>query len=459
MLITPEGRQLISQLSSLDRELTQQRRLRLALRATWIALLAVALCLGVRYWLHIGLSSLEIAIIGGLVWLLGLVYAFVPARHASGTARALDRAFGLDANLATALELSARGEREGFAFTLTDEARRKLALIIPDVRKSTAEPLRLELQTLALALMLCAGMLLITTISHSLPAGTGSAELPQLPELPAAVEPPEQQSAQQQQTEQTNGGGQAERQTSGGQTPQLDPAASETAAAIADALRDNGATRAAADALDRGDTQAAASAIRQLADRADQLSPAARNEIADSLQTAADKLSASQPEQAQQLQQQARAIREGGSTTVRGLEDLAQSIDNLNGQGRPPVADNQSGDQSGQPQPGSGSSSNATSDQPEQAGSGSGNQNAGATRSVPPASQPGQDVPLPPAPDPEGQTTPGGNGSAAVTLPGSTSGSGGSGAGTPGGNVADNISDPATIPPELRDAIQNYFEH
>ena len=67
-------------------------------------------------------------------------------------------------------------------------------------------------------------------------------------------------------------------------------------------------------------------------------------------------------------------------------------------------------------------------------------------------------MPLPPAADLTGPTTPGqGNGETTITLPGDGTGGGG-GAGGQGGSVPGDITDPSTIPPELRDAIQDYFK-
>lgn len=459
---SPEGRQLIAHLQQLDAELTRQRRLRLSVRAAWIA--GLVLCLGLigRIWLGAPITIPLLLLITALSLGLGLAYAWMPGRGANELASAFDRAYQLQAQLATAAEVSAAGEIEGFGALLTDRARRRLAFIDRDVKARVREPLRLELQTLGMVLALGAGIALLGGLRTTLPSAPAS-DLPAL-RPPGAAEPPAGAQPDPAGQVPAPGGERPAGNQPGGQ-PELSEEGQQAADALADALGDNGATRAAADALQRGDTQAAADEIRRLADQADQLSPEARQDIADSLDRAADDLQADQPELADRLRRDADQLRRDDPTSAAAaLDDLAEAIENL-GQGEQPGQQPSAGGEqpgqadSGAAEPAQGQNGQGQDGQGEQSGTGggAGQGSGGQSRTSPPPAASGQDVPLPPAADLSGPTTPGqGGGETTITLPGD--GTGGGGAGGRGGSVPGDITDPATIPPELRDAIQDYFE-
>lgn len=456
--MSPEGRQLIAHLRQLDAELTHQRRTRMSLRALWSAGLVGCIGLAARNWAGLHLGTPMILLIATVALALGLVYAFAPAPGAAVLAQAFDREYDLDAQMATALELNCSGQTDGLAPLITDHARRRLAFISRDVATRTSEPLRLELQTLALVCVLLAGMVLLGELSATLPTAPAS-DLPGL-RKPAAVQPPELAGAEPEpvQEQPAPGGERPAGNQPGAGEQQLSADAQQAADALAAALRDNGATRTAAEALGRGDTQQAAEEIRKLADQADQLSTDTRSDIASALEQAANELQADQPELAQRLRQDSAKI--SGSDPASGLDDLARAIDDLatsqpaSSAAQPPDPGS-AGGQGEQGQTGE----NSRSDQAQPgSGGGAGNGAGGQGRTSPPADARGQEVPLPPVPNPTGPTTPGqGNGETTITLPGG-SGSGGNNPGGQGGSVPVDISDPATIPAELRDAIQTYFE-
>ena len=445
---TPEGLDLIESLAELAQLLTQRRRVRLAIRACWITGVVLAVGLAFNTWTDLVISPLQLALIASLTLLMGLVYAFKPAYTPETVSQTLDHTFRLDERLSTALELNREAQRTGWSQPLTVQAHGMLNQVGPHVVARTREPLRLETQTLLVVCGLCVGLFILSGLGR-LPAQLQTAQLPELPQPQTQLEPPQQAPAEEPQLNPSGG----ERPARGSGTNGLgqDPEAQAAADAIADALRDQGATRAAADALDQGDTAGAAQAIRDLADGADQLSPQSRQDIADALDAAADQLQPSQPDRASDLRSQAQQIREGGQSSVQGFDELARSLEDL-GSGAPQSPLSGAADPANEGQGGSGDQS----EQSPGAGSGSGSQPAQSSRSSPPAAVPGAEVPLPPAADPTGPTTSGGSdSSASITLPGGQ-GSGGGG-GRSGGTVPDDLSDSAVIPPELRDAIQDYF--
>ena len=242
---------------------------------------------------------------------------------------------------------------------------------------------------------------------------------------------------------------------------ELSPEDAAAAEAIADALRDGGATRSAADALDRGDPSGAASELRELADQVDQLSPEARGDLAEALRDAADELRPTQPERAERLEQDANQLEGSPSDAAEGLDDLAGMLDEL-GSGANDVAEGEGapGDTQGDSpgDNGDGSSDGGAGQAGGGAGQGLGGEQRGGETNPPPAQ--GEVVPLPPAATTDGPTTSatgprGENIELGVSGTGATSGEN---IGSPGADTPlESDPDPLRIPPEYRDVVENYF--
>jgi hypothetical protein len=133
--------------------------------------------------------------------------------------------------------------------------------------------------------------------------------------------------------------------------------------ALADALRDQGATRPAAEALDRGDLAGAAQQLRELADQAGQLSQSSRDDLANALEDAAEQIEGSDPQLADQLEQSADGLRQGEQEAAEALDELARAIEQLQ-QSQP----GQQAGQEGQPAPGEQAGQDGQAGQGEQAG-------------------------------------------------------------------------------------------
>jgi len=109
------------------------------------------------------------------------------------------------------------------------------------------------------------------------------------------------------------------------------PAASSdpgTLSALADALRDQGITRQAAEALDQGNPASAADALRELADQMGEISPEAREALAAALREAARAIQRAQPDLADQMRATADALQFGDAVAgAAGLEALADALE------------------------------------------------------------------------------------------------------------------------------------
>lgn len=106
---------------------------------------------------------------------------------------------------------------------------------------------------------------------------------------------------------------------------------------LADALRDQAITRSISENIDRGDLHAAATDVRRLADRLDNLSEDARREFGDNMQEAADKIGDATPELTRPLEKGNQTLDAGDLRgAAEALEELAEVLDNLDDQDPPP---------------------------------------------------------------------------------------------------------------------------
>lgn len=98
--------------------------------------------------------------------------------------------------------------------------------------------------------------------------------------------------------------------------------------ALAEALRDQAVTRAAAEALDRGDVGEAAQELRRLADQLGELSEDAQQGLGESLQEAADNIGEEVPGLTQPLQSGSTALATDNLPGAgQALEDLAETLE------------------------------------------------------------------------------------------------------------------------------------
>lgn len=103
---------------------------------------------------------------------------------------------------------------------------------------------------------------------------------------------------------------------------------------LADALRDQAATRAIAEALDQGNLGGAAEQMRRLADQLGELSSQAQQELGESMQEAADNIGEEAPPFTQPLQSGSQTLQSGNLPgATQALEDLAELLDEIDASG------------------------------------------------------------------------------------------------------------------------------
>ena len=442
-------------LHALGSELNRRRRLRLSVRGIWLGLLVVVGGLVLRL-AGYALAWPFFVFPATFVSAATIIYAWSSRPALTDLVRGYDQHFGLHELLSTGLEVARQIEHDPHSQGhvtqgLIEQTVQATGTLRHRVARRPVLPWS-DLQ-MVLALAVIALGLLIPGRWSGLPDAKVVA-LPAIP-TPAALDPSRA-------AEPTEIPVVA---TEPPQTEELSPEDAAAAEAIADVLRDGGATRSAADALDRGDPSGAASDLRELADQVDQLSPEARRELAEDLRDAADDLRPAQPERANRLEREADQIE--AESAAEGLDDLAGMLDEL-GAGEAGDADAAEGESS--PGDVGDNGGTAAGESPDdgttgdagQAGGGAGQGLGGERRggATDPPSPGGDDAPLPPADTTAGQTAPA-TGPRGPSVQLGAGGQGTASGGTTGSVGADtpleSEPDPLSIPPEYRDVVENYF--
>lgn len=343
---------LYQQLEQLATDRWARQGIRTLLRAAWLS--ACVWCIGLGGHLVWGwplrydlLGALALAIIG-----IGVVSLLRPKMSVREVARRLDRRFQLNEQLATAIEvIQTQPPPTMLSGRLMVEAGQTTVSLQRRISRRQKPPWSEVIALLALGFVVL-GLLFLAGIGRINQELIG-AGLPPLPPLaqPQSPDQPAEEPFTPPQGQQP--GGQqpgAPDSAQQGQPGATDP---QSMSAIADALRDQSATRPAADALDQGDTAGAAQQLRELADQAGQLSQQARSDLANELEGAADQLQQSNPELADQLRESASGLEQGGQEASEALDDLASAVEGLGQQGQ--QGQSGQGDQQGQQgQPGQG---------------------------------------------------------------------------------------------------------
>ena len=436
-------------LRAIKRGLGRRRRMRLAVRALWMGLVVAAVGLSLRL---VGIALIWPLIVGpaALTTLVALIYTWTANPSLAVLVRAYDRYFTLDELLATGLEVAQDIEkRKRPGGPVTDALLRQTHEATSALRQRVARHRLIpwgELHMLVAVLLIGLGLLLPgrwSGLPNVTPLAVPAVPVP-WPEAASEAPQPTDEPVRNEEAEQPKG------------LPPEDQAAAD---AIADALRDGGPTRPAADALDQGDLEGAASELRDLGDQVDQLSPEAREDMAEALRDAADELRPTQPERARRLDQQADQLEAGPDDAATALDDLADMVDQLGGSGTQ-AAD--AGEQDGADGAGQGDEAGDENGGPPGAGGGAGEGLGGEQRggSTTPPEPGGEVVPLPPGPDTDAPTTPA-TGPQGPTVQLDAGGNGSSGAALGLGAGSDipleSEPDPLRIPPEYRDVVENYF--
>lgn len=320
------GEQVARVTAQIARRVWLQRALTIVARSCWLGLLAGCLWLLVELAGGPELTVKPLILLAVALALPGLIFAALsrPTRHQ--VARMLDRSFHLHERLSTAVEnlgkaVPRNGERASVVYLQMADA----ANVVTELRRHAAFRVRPPVRELVLAVatgLLLASLYFMRGVGGEIP-DAGSVAVPRF--VPA-MERFEQQA-------QAEAAAEVDPQnvptvSDVEQTAHRSNEARQDLDRLGEALDDHSVTRAAAEAIERGDYEAAANELRDLSARADELSPSAREGLAQDLEEAASQMSPGSQELADAANQAADGLRQGGATAQEGVRELGNEVEN-----------------------------------------------------------------------------------------------------------------------------------
>ena len=306
-------------------------------RRLWLSHAAAAVCRGI--WLGLAFAALlmlfDVAggpvfdprpafVVGGVVLVAGVILATLSKPSRSATARMLDRTFGLQERLGTALDdlglgVPGPGDRAPVVYLQMADAANAIAALRNDRRLRPAIPVRevvltvicaLVLTTLAFLRGLGGGVPELATAR--VPPFTPAIERPAEPEpSAAAMEAAEVAPTIQEVLERSDRSAQARRDLQ----------------ALAAALADHAVTRPASEEIARGDYEAAGEQLREAADQTSRLSPGTRDGLAGDLDGAAQTMRPETNGLEEATRDAASGLRQGNEPARSEMSDLADAVE------------------------------------------------------------------------------------------------------------------------------------
>lgn len=324
------GAQVADTIDRLARRVWFQRAAHVLVRSFWLGL-------------AVGCAWLALELAGGpeldvvlLVWVaavlfgLGVLFAALLRPSRRQVARMLDRSFGLHERLTTAVDNLGRavpkdGERASVVYLQVADAANAVATVRRHPAFALRPPVRELVLTVACGLLLASlffwrgvGGDIPPVAAGTVPVFTPAVDRPPPPE-PAAVAADPGELAEAPTSEEVR------------QMAERSNQAQQDLQALGRALADHAVTRDAAEAIGRGDYDAAATHLRDVATTTDQLSEAARQEMASDLDQAATEMSPESGQLSGASQEAAAGLREGQQAAQEGVRRLGDAVEQTGG--------------------------------------------------------------------------------------------------------------------------------
>lgn len=320
------GEQVLRLLNRLTRRLWLLRALTILVRSVWLVTLVGSIWLLLERQGGPVFHGERLPPVAVVLVIIGVLFAALVRPTRRQVARMLDRSFGLHERMTTAVDNLGRavpkeGERASVVYLQIADA----ANVVADLRGHPAFRLRLPVREIALGIafaLLMAALFFLRGVGGGIPPVSAGA-VPAF--VPAADRIAEEAAA-----------AQAEAQAALAEAPtaaevqeraELSNAARQDLQQLGEALDDHAVTRPAADAIQRGDYDGAADDLRGLAADADQLSPSARQELAEDLEQAAGEMSAGENGLAEASQAAADGLQQGEQAAEEGMRDLGDAVE------------------------------------------------------------------------------------------------------------------------------------
>ena len=300
-----------------------QRSLAIVARGLWLALLVGCLWLLIELLGGPALDTRGLLGVGIFFFICSVIVAALSRPSRAQIARMLDRSFGLQERISTALgnvgiDIPAEGERAAVTYLQMADA----ANAVTVTREHPAFRLRLPARELVMGVALG---LAFAALAFARGAGGGVPEV-QTNVVPAFV-PAAQRFVQ-------------PKPEPAPPDPQNVPSVAEAQkmvqdsldnqqdlSTLADALSDHAVTRDAAQLIDQGKYNEAAEALRDVSTHSDQLSDSDRQDLANDLNQAASQMSEGNKTLSGATQQAADGLEQGGESANEGVRDLANAVE------------------------------------------------------------------------------------------------------------------------------------
>jgi hypothetical protein len=306
-------------------------------RRLWVTLTAAAICRGIWLALAFAAALMLLDVVGGptfdprpaaiagvVLLLAGLVLGALSKPSRPLTARMLDRTFGLQERLSTALDdlglgVPEPGERAPVVYLQMADSANAIAALRNDSRLRPAIPVRE-----VVLVVLCALVLATIAFLRGLGGGLPELAVAHVPPFTPAIERP------------------ADPEPSAGevQAAAMTPTVQEVLEradrsaqtrrdlqALAAAMADHAVTRPAAEEIARGDYDAAGEQIRDAATKAGELSPGAREGLAGDLERASETMQPETNGLQEATSDAASGLRQGDTPARTEMGDLADAVE------------------------------------------------------------------------------------------------------------------------------------
>jgi hypothetical protein len=306
-------------------------------RRLWVTLATTAICRGI--WLALAFAAVLMvldvlggptfdprpAVIAGVMLLTaGLVLAALSKPSRPLTARMLDRTFGLQERLSTALDdlglgVPAAGERAPVVYLQMADAANAIAALRNDSRLRPAIPVRE-----VVLVVFCALVLATLAFLRGLGGGLPALAVPHVPPFTPAIERP---------ADPEPSAAELEAATMAPTVQEVLERADRSAQTrrdlqeLAAALADHAVTRPAAEEIARGDYNAAGEQIRDAAAQAGELSSGAREGLAEDLERASETMQPESNGLHEASRDAASGLRQDDESARTEMGDLADAVE------------------------------------------------------------------------------------------------------------------------------------
>lgn len=325
----PAGNQVVRFLDRTVWRTWVQRLAGVLVRSIWLALAVGCLWLGLELSGGPAVTFTGLLAIGVAFVLLGGLFGALVRPTRRQVARMLDRSFGLQERMVTAVdnlgrEVPKEGERASVVYLQIADAANASAALRGERALRLHPPTREIVLAVAAALVLAAlfflrgvGGTIPSLSAAAVPAFTPAAERLAAEQAETAAQMPTDEVPTTQEVE---------------QRAQRSNQAQRDLQSLGHALADHAVTRPASEAIQRSDYPAAADQLRDLAQSADQLSESAREGLAQDLDQAAEQMSPENQSLADAAREAAAGLQQGSEAAQEGVRELGDAVEQTGNQ-------------------------------------------------------------------------------------------------------------------------------